>query len=193
MRVIAGTAKGRKLFTPRGKSIRPTPDRVREAIFSVLGARVTNASILDLYAGTGALGIEALSRGAKKVLFVDRSAEANRLLKRNLESTGFLSQSCVWKKGVEQALKQLKKEGITFDLIFLDPPYRISVVQLDKIIKEVISLLSEHGLVVLERPSSIDLKVDYLDLVSEKFYGDTKVLFLGKKVANASGDSTGQF
>jgi 16S rRNA (guanine(966)-N(2))-methyltransferase RsmD len=190
MRVIAGIAKGRKLFTPKGKGIRPTADRVREAIFSIIGAKVNNALVLDLYAGTGALGIEALSRGAKKVLFVDRAMEANQLLKRNLELTGFLSQSCIWKKDVKQALRQLREEGNTFDLIFLDPPYRISVVQLDKIIKEAVDILSEHGLIVVERPSSTDWKVNYLRVVLEKFYGDTKVLFLEKKVANAGGNST---
>ena len=100
MRIISGKSKGRRLVTPRGQALRPTSDRVKESIFNVLGGEVEGKSVLDLFAGTGSLGIEALSRGAKKVLFVEKGRQAIRLIERNLFQCGLKAQSEIIPKDV---------------------------------------------------------------------------------------------
>lgn len=122
MRVIAGSFKGRVLAPVRGR-IRPTAARVREAIFNVLGPAVLEARVLDLFAGTGALGIEALSRGAGPAVFVEDHPEALKVLRRNLESLHLEDRTTVWPLPVQAALKKLAARGEHFGLAFLDPPY----------------------------------------------------------------------
>jgi len=117
VRVVAGEFKGRRLYAPRGSRTRPTADRVREALFSMLGD-VSGARVLDLYAGSGALGIEALSRGAESAVFVERDAKALDALRRNLDATG--ARGAVRREDVARFLS--RPEG-TFDLVFADPPY----------------------------------------------------------------------
>lgn len=124
MRVIAGSARGRTLRAPRGLRVRPTADRARESLFGVLGEQVIGARVLDLYAGAGAVGIEALSRGAASVCFVERHAATARILRRNLEGCGFTSAvaPCLVMP-VARALTQLDRQGARFELVFADPPY----------------------------------------------------------------------
>ncbi len=123
MRIIAGAARGRKLFQPKGDSIRPTSDRVREALFNLLGP-LAGLTVLDLFAGTGALGLEALSRGAQQALFVDVSTDALGLVRRNVELLKVETQSQMWKQDAGRALAHAKTADLRFDLAFLDPPYR---------------------------------------------------------------------
>ncbi len=123
MRIISGTARGRRLTTVKGKSLRPTSDRVKESIFNILGEEVEGKAVLDLFAGTGNLGIEALSRGAKRAVFVERSREALKKIHRNLLQCGFLHQAEVLPKEVHRAFGILKSRNETFDLILMDPPY----------------------------------------------------------------------
>lgn len=124
MRIIGGTLRGRKLATLRGTAIRPTADRVREALFNILGAHAVTAShVLDLFAGTGAMGMEALSRGARQAVFVDHSAAAVALLRRNLTMCRLEACSRVIQWNIAKNLNPLQAYPRTFDLVFMDPPY----------------------------------------------------------------------
>lgn len=120
MRVIAGTARGVPLRAPRGAGTRPVTDRVKETLFGILGDRVPGARVLDLYAGSGALGIEALSRGAAHAAFVERGREAVASIRHNLERTGLAAQASVHAGDV---MRYLRNAEARFDLVFLDPPY----------------------------------------------------------------------
>jgi 16S rRNA (guanine966-N2)-methyltransferase len=129
LRVIGGSAKGRRLATLRTLALRPTPDRVREALFNILGTRINAAAVLDLFAGSGAIGLEALSRGARLTCFVEAHEPACRLIENNLRCCGLHVPGSVWCRDVLDALPTLKRQGKTFDIIFLDPPYRTSLVE----------------------------------------------------------------
>ncbi len=122
MRVIGGSLGGRALTTPRGAATRPTSDRVREALFSILGD-VEGTTVLDLYAGTGALGIEALSRGASRATFVENAKAALMALRDNLVKLGLVERATVLAMRVEQVARKLAGEATRFDLVFVDPPY----------------------------------------------------------------------
>ena len=123
MRVIAGAHRGRRLTGPQSDSLRPTSDRVREALFSILGTRIRGARVLDLYAGTGAVGIEALSRGAAHVTFVESSPAAQRVLQTNLDRCALDDKAQVRSCRVEQFLRRLAPDLAPFDVVFADPPY----------------------------------------------------------------------
>lgn len=124
IRVLGGSARGRRLLGPVGYSFRPTTGRVKEFIFSYLGSRVADARVLDLFSGTGSLGIEALSRGAGEVVFVERSASNVKIVKKNVEKCEFSEQTIVVKGDVFTQLSKLGKELETFDLILADPPFK---------------------------------------------------------------------
>jgi 16S rRNA (guanine(966)-N(2))-methyltransferase RsmD len=123
MRIIAGAFRGRRLQSPKDKEIRPTIDRVREAVFSIIAAQVQGARALDLFAGTGAMGLEALSRGASFCIFVDQGAQALRLIRENIELCGAQEKSRLIQGTVSSVIKRLGAENEVFDLIFMDPPY----------------------------------------------------------------------
>lgn len=123
MRIVAGTFGGRVILSPADRSIRPTTDRVREAVFSIIAASVPGARVLDLFAGTGAMGLEALSRGASEAVFVDQSPAAVRLIRSNIERCGVRDRTRVLEVPVARALKRFAGAGGLFDLILLDPPY----------------------------------------------------------------------
>ena len=123
MRIIAGDFRGRRLRPPVGMSIRPTADRVREALFSILGLRVRGAEVLDLFAGTGALGLEALSRGASHAVFVDENPGAVAVIRANIDLCKAGERSTLLRLPAHRALEQLTASEKSFDLIFMDPPY----------------------------------------------------------------------
>jgi len=123
MRIIAGSARGRVLKSLRSRALRPTADRVRESVFAVLGERVKEARFLDLYAGAGGVGLEALSRGASLATFVESHRPAGRVIEENASLCGFEKQVRVIIAPVERGLAVLRREGAVFDLIFVDPPY----------------------------------------------------------------------
>src|ERR1700729_1479025 len=123
MRVIAGTYGGRELVAPRGRATRPTADRVREALFSILGD-VQHARVLDLFAGSGALAIEALSRGAEEAVLVDSAASAIAAIRRNLQALGL--QADVHRQTAARFLQRAQVDARQYDLVFLDPPYRLA-------------------------------------------------------------------
>jgi 16S rRNA (guanine(966)-N(2))-methyltransferase RsmD len=121
VRIITGSAKGRRLKTLQGHDVRPTLERARETLFNIIGERVIDARFLDLFAGSGSVAIEALSRGAASAILVDNSRESVRVIRENLKTTGLEAQ--VWQVSAEVALNKLLKQGKQFDMIFCDPPY----------------------------------------------------------------------
>ena len=192
MRIIAGLAKGMPLTAPRA-GVRPTADRIREAVFSSLGARVVGARVLDLFAGTGALGLEAASRGAVSVLFVENARSATECLERNLvtfqRNREVACEFSVARAAVEAQLRKLGTTGETFTLIFADPPYGHEAQDLlrDAGLPQ---LLEGDGLLVLESAKRDALEViPPWESVREAIYGDTRMDFLRRKTASTSGDS----
>ncbi|MGH9390962.1 MAG: 16S rRNA (guanine(966)-N(2))-methyltransferase RsmD, partial [Vicinamibacteria bacterium] len=127
MRIIAGEAKGRNLAALRGLRTRPTAARVREALFDLLGDRIRGASMIDLFAGTGGVGIEALSRGARRVVFVEKDAGALRVLRKNIDLCRFSERAELLAGDVRSALRKLSRASEPFDFLFVDPPYGRSV------------------------------------------------------------------
>lgn len=125
MRVISGQAKGHPLKAVPGSNTRPTTDKVKESLFSMIGPYFDEENVLDLFAGTGGLGIEALSRGAANAVFIDASSQSVEVVKRNLASTKLADRAEVYRNDARRALKLLERAGKSFDLIFLDPPYAV--------------------------------------------------------------------
>lgn len=173
MRVIAGRAKGRTLVAPRGLGTRPLTDRAREALFSSLGEVVAGARVLDLYAGSGALGIEALSRGAAHVTFVERGRAALGALRRNLGAVGFEAE--VVAGDVARFLRDA--ENGRYQLAFVDPPYALSLASVEEILRELEPLLVPGAAVVLHRPAGEGTPAasPMLRLVDERRYGDSRL------------------
>lgn len=151
MRVIGGIARGRILHVPRGTKVRPTLDRVREAIFNILGDQVVGIDVLDGFAGTGAVGIEALSRGARKVLFVEKDPAMIRCIERNLEATGLQESGLVRSGDYRRVFPDLERQGNRFGLIFLDPPYGAGDLEALMAWLAASPLLQVGGRVVLEQ------------------------------------------
>jgi len=181
VRIIAGTARGRRLVTPaRGsgaQSIRPTADRAREALFSIIGAEVMGGAVLDLFAGTGALALEALSRGAASALLVDRGHQALEIVRRNIALCGFADRALVLKRDLARGLAPLRQAAppTGFDLVFLDPPYGQGLGQ--QVLAELADsgLVAPAGLVVAEEASGAVFADRYGGLVlrDHRRYGDT--------------------
>ena len=149
MRVIAGKAKGRTLNTPHGQATRPTSDRVKEAMFSIIQFDLPGAKVLDLFGGTGQLGIEALSRGAESAVFVDERADACLLIKENLIKTGLTSQAKVIRSDYASYLHAKPEK---FDIILLDPPYAEVFLENSLNLITEIDILQSGGIIVTERP-----------------------------------------
>ena len=127
MRVVAGSVKNKKLKTKEGRETRPTLERVKEAIFSIISDEITDSSFLDLYAGTGSIAIEALSRGARRAILIEQDKEALRIIIENINNCGFENISRAYKNDVIRALEILQRKGELFDIIFLDPPYKENI------------------------------------------------------------------
>jgi 16S rRNA (guanine966-N2)-methyltransferase len=173
VRVVAGEFGGRRLATPRGSRTRPTADRVREALFSMLGD-VSGARVLDLYAGSGALGIEALSRGAESALFVERDASAAAVIERNLTSLG-LEQEVLR----QDAVRFLARSSGMFDLVFCDPPYDAASRLAGPLAEHLPALTSEDARIVTESDKRNPLMLP-LPLLTERTYGDTRIAIHGR-------------
>ena len=167
MRVISGIARGVVLKTPDGMQTRPTADRVKEAMFSILQFDLPGANVLDLFAGTGQLGIEALSRGALSSVFVDQRDDACKLIRENLKRTNFVSLGNVVHSDYVTFLKKCKNK---FDIVLLDPPYLENFLENSlKMITE-IDILQSGGIIVTERPVEKDLAVDFEGYLRSKDY-----------------------
>ena len=172
MRVITGSARGITLKTPEGMVTRPTTDRVKEAMFSIIHFEIPGADVLDLFGGTGQLGIEALSRGAKSAVFVDAGEPACRLIRENLKRTRLEAQARVVRSDYLAYLERTKEQ---FDIILLDPPY--AEVFLESAIKKIteIDILRENGIIVAERPLGKELPWEFpgYDRSKDYKYGNT--------------------
>ena len=181
MRVISGNLKGRRLSSLKGQKLRPTSDRVKEAIFDILQDQIRGQKVLDLFAGTGALGIEALSRGAKWAVFVEESTRSLSALRRNLEECRLEDRAEVLGREARAAIKILEARGDSFELIFLDPPYGKGLARraLETLSRS--SIVTPHTLVVAEH--SLSEKLDFIpswQRVDERRYGSTQVSFFMK-------------
>lgn len=179
LRVISGTAKGHKLKTLKGYVARPTSDKVKESLFNIIVEYLADAYVLDLFAGTGNLGIEALSRGARKAVFVDKSEKATDVIRENLVSTKLIDRGVIIKGEVLKVLYNLSKEGEKFDIIFLDPPYNKGLLEETLKIIEKEDILAEGGIIAAERSSgeNIPQKIGNLELISDRRYGNTALAF----------------
>jgi 16S rRNA (guanine(966)-N(2))-methyltransferase RsmD len=182
MRIIGGRYKGKKLLSPKNDKTRPTSDRVKEAIFNIIFDKVEDAVVIDAFSGSGALGIEALSRGAKKVYFIDKDYLAAELIKRNLEDLE--GDRKIIRAEAKTAFRSLAGEGVKADLIFLDPPYSAGLYE--GAVKDIAdnNLLDTDGLVILEKASTDKKDYSYKTppIPSEKIrqYADL-LTFLCKK------------
>ena len=173
MRVITGTARGIQLKTPDGMQTRPTADRVKEALFSIINFDVPGAKILDLFGGTGQLGIEALSRGAESAVFVDAREDSCKLIRENLKRTNLEKNAKVIRADYMDYLKRCREQ---YNIIFLDPPY--AEVFLENAIKQIteIDILQTDGIIVAERPLGKDLPWEFEGYTRSKDYKYGKVL-----------------
>ncbi|MCU6795288.1 16S rRNA (guanine(966)-N(2))-methyltransferase RsmD [Paenibacillus sp. WQ 127069] len=177
MRVISGIAKGRQLKSVPGTGTRPTTDKVKEAIFSMIGPYFEGGQVLDLFAGTGGLSIEALSRGMDHAVLTDIDKKSIDIIKQNLQATGFIEQAGIYCTDARRALKALVKREAKFDLVFVDPPYRIKLAQ------ELLEQLDQHNLlnplatIVVEHDieDTYQHAIGRLQWVRRAEYGDTAV------------------
>jgi 16S rRNA (guanine966-N2)-methyltransferase len=176
MRVIAGTYGGRTLKAPPGSATRPTSDRVREALFSILGARVQGARVLDLFAGSGALGIEALSRGASSAVFVDDAPAAVKAIRGNLDALGAGAQ--VRRADALRFLGGASADAAQYDLLFLDPPYRLADRLAGGLSEAIPAVLAPGAVAVAESDRRAPLALA-LPLHDERRYGDTLIRIYG--------------
>ena len=184
MRVITGTAKGTKLNTINNPSTRPTLDRVKEPLFSIIQNYIEDANVLDLFAGSGALGIECISRGANKCIFCDKSHEAIKIIKQNIQKTRLENKSKLINDDYKKCLQLVEKEK--FNIIFIDPPYRLNIaVDSIKIILQK-NLLAENGIIILEtddeeRDLNEIKNIERLEVKDVRKYGRVKLMFLHER------------
>lgn len=178
MRIISGTEKGRKLYTPKSHNIRPALDKVKGAIFNIL-FDVSDLTVLDLFAGTGAIGMEALSRGAKHATFVDSGNEALTIIRKNIELCKFGERSKIFPTKVSVAIDYFAKHDQKFDLIFVDPPYLKNLVgeTLEQISN--LGILGQDGKIIVEHsPKEPISEIAGLTLTETRKYGQTYISFL---------------
>lgn len=189
MRIISGKGKGKRLTALSSKKTRPILDRAKESLFNILGDSLLDSGVLDLFAGTGSLGIEALSRGAKRCLFVDNSTNAIRVIKKNLQDTGFLKKTVVLKINAFRLLGFLKNKHIKFDLMLVAPPYKLLDTgcrdrkRIFSLLDECVSgeIINEKGVIVLQHHKKQMVSQEsfkQLKVIDERRYGTTQLTFL---------------
>lgn len=183
MRIISGRARGTKLYTLEGTTTRPTLDRVKEPLFNIINFDLQDANVLDLFAGSGALGLEAVSRGAKKVVFSENNYKAIEIVEKNISKTKFENETILIKKDFEKALDEIKKKDIKFDIVFLDPPYKMNYIykSLVKILD--LKLLNEGAIFIVEtdEPDRVHTEINNVEGISifdERKYGRVTLMFL---------------
>ncbi|MBE6761068.1 MAG: 16S rRNA (guanine(966)-N(2))-methyltransferase RsmD [Ruminococcaceae bacterium] len=180
MRVITGTARGKKLITAEGMDVRPTPERVKEALFSAIQFDIEGRAVLDLFAGSGQLGIEALSRGAEKAVFVDQSPISIDHINKNLKTTELADKAKVIRGDYTAVLLGMTEK---FDYVFLDPPYASGA--LEKALKLVQKNVKDFGIIICEHPKEQALpdEVDEFKIKKQYRYGKVFVTFYARKGA----------
>jgi 16S rRNA (guanine966-N2)-methyltransferase len=191
MRIISGNSKGKRLKAPKGQTLRPTSDRVKESIFNILGREIKGKTVLDLFAGTGNLGIEALSRGAARAVFIEKGRQAIRVIEKNLSQCGMWARSEIIQKDVHRAIGVLEQRGDCFDLVFMDPPYERGLV--GPTLKKLQShrIYHEGSVVVIEhdrREPLPDLREPWT-LTLQRRIGDTLLSFMSPESVDLSVDA----
>ncbi len=182
MRVISGTAKGTKLSSIDSIETRPTLDRVKEALFNIIQNKLENSIVLDLFAGSGAIGIECISRGAIKSYFCEKSYQATKRIYENLDKTRLKDKAVIINKDYEKCLKQLSEDKIKFDIIYVDPPYKanIAVKATEKIL--LLNLLQKEGIIIIETDEKERELKNLIQVNAEVFdirkYGRANLIFL---------------
>lgn len=183
MRIIGGKAKGTKLYTLEGKNTRPTLDRVRESLFNILQFKLQGSIFLDLFSGSGACGIEAVSRGAKKAILCDKSKQAIEIIKKNIEKTHAKEQIELYHMTFEELLETKVKEKL--DIIFIDPPYQTDFAY--KAVKIILdnNLISEDSILIIETDQEKRVKEQLknleIEIMDERKYGRANLIFLCQK------------
>jgi 16S rRNA (guanine966-N2)-methyltransferase len=172
VRIIAGSRKGHTIFAPRGRDTRPTSDRVRENVFNIVAPWVEGARVLDLYAGSGAMGLEALSRGAAGVVFVEADRDAVRAIERNLDKLR-LTGATVVRTEAMTGLAQEATAGRKYDLVLVDPPYAMT--DFDTLARYLPRVLADDGLAVLESAARTEPELAGLAVRTTRKYGSTRV------------------
>ena len=182
MRIISGKAKGTKLYTLDGLETRPTLDRVKESLFNIIQGRIEDALILDLFSGSGAIGLEFLSRGARKAYLCDKSKDAVDIIRKNVQKTHMEENAEILNMDYKKALDKVKSEK--FDIVYLDPPYKTDF------IKESIEIILENnclnkdGIIILETDEKDRVKKEInkneLSIIDERKYGRANLMFLEK-------------
>lgn len=180
MRIISGSLRGKKLHAVRGMKVRPTADRLRESIFNILSSRIHEAIVLDLFAGTGAFGIEAISRGAEYAVFIDNSQEALSVIARNIEACAFNDRTKIIKWDITRNLSCIKSFNPAFNLVFIDPPYNRNMVNPSLLNLAKSGCLATGAWVVLEHAAAEPLQADpgVFEIDDQRRYGKTLVSFL---------------
>lgn len=175
MKVVSGKFRGLNLKAVPTNNTRPTSAKVKEAVFSMLSPYMVDGVALDLFAGTGSLGIEAVSRGYQQAYLVDKAYKAINTIKENVEKTREEDSFVVIKSSATEALKKFEDERVKFDLVFLDPPYRMKITE--QIISDMVDndLLNDGAVIVDETDYDINLELEQIELIKEKRYKDTKV------------------
>lgn len=185
MRIIAGRMKGTKLFTLDGLNTRPTLDRVKEPLFSIINFKLEDSVVLDLFSGSGALGLESISRGAKTAYLCDNSYNAIRIINQNVEKTKAKEQAVVVSKSFEKVLEECSLKNIKFDIIFLDPPYKTDYAEKATEIIIEKNLLNDNGIIIIETDAKEkvieNLQSIDITMYDERKYGRVSLLFLRKE------------
>jgi 16S rRNA (guanine966-N2)-methyltransferase len=183
MRIITGIAKGRIIKAPEGLNTRPTSDRVKESVFNIISKKIYGARVLDLFSGTGNLGLEAISRGAEVCTFVESNNLTYKTLSLNIETLGFVSNSELYKGDAFDVLGKLGKDNKKYDIIFLDPPYSLGLVESS--IKKIstLMLLDKNGIIISEcdEKDIISDNINDIKMYRTEKYGRTKIYFWNKE------------
>jgi 16S rRNA (guanine(966)-N(2))-methyltransferase RsmD len=181
MRVISGSARGLKLKAPEGLATRPTTDRIKESLFNIIAPYLPECRFLDLFSGSGAIGIEALSRNAEKSIFVDASTDSINIIKKNVTAARLTERAEIVKSDVLAAIDMLGRRGEKFDIIFMDPPYNkeLALRAIEKIANA--DILADDGFIIAEQSQDEDLPiVDGMEVYRVKDYKITKMTFMKK-------------
>lgn len=184
MRIISGTARGTKLYTLEGLSTRPTLDRVKESLFNIIQGEIEGTQVLDVFAGSGAIGLELLSRGAKRAVLCDNSKEAIQIIKKNIEKTHMQEKAEVYNLDFEQLIEKLKNQK--FDIIYIDPPYATDFVRktIDKIFEN--RLIKEETKIIIETDDEQrilkDIENKDVVITDKRRYGRATIIFLKCKL-----------
>ena len=182
MRIISGKARGTKLYTLKGQNTRPTLDRVKESVFNIIQNQIKECTFLDLFSGSGAIGLEAASRGAKEVVLCDESKEAVDIIKKNIQKTHLEDVVTVYNLDFKQCLKRI--DGKKFDLIYLDPPYEKKFIEKSIDIIVNMNLLNKNFTIIVETDDEEKInkiKNEYINIVDKRRYGRAIVAFIKGK------------